>query len=166
MTDTQDDLCTTCGRPLHAHNRHVRFLLPDPVLSAADREQTSGTWMSHADANLSVMMLVPTVGSFVRALLPVQLTGGYTVTFGVWLGIKPEDLQRAFSIWTAPEYVELRLAGRLANALPVWDVFAVPAEAAVRDSEQTPYIVRSSEEMLTRVLTESWPHDQIPAGLP
>jgi hypothetical protein len=29
------------------------------------------------------------VGAFLRALLPVQLTGGYTVTFGVWVGVHP-----------------------------------------------------------------------------
>ena len=166
MTSTPDDLCPTCGRPRDAHNRHLRFRLPDPVLSTPEREETEGTWMSHSDANQSVMMMVPTVGTFVRVLLPVQLTGGYTVTFGAWLGVHPDDLQRAFAVWTAPEYVDLRLEGRLANALPAWDVFAVPAEAAVRDPEQTPYIVRSSDELLSQVLTEAWPHDQILEGLP
>lgn len=122
--------------------------------------------MSHSDANQSVMMMVPTVGTFVRVLLPVQLTGGYTVTFGAWLGVHPDDLQRAFSVWTAPEYVDLRLEGRLANALPAWDVFAVPAEAVVRDPEETPYIVHSSDELLNRVLTEAWPHEKILDGLP
>lgn len=70
--------CPTCGRPVDAHDRHVRFRLPDPVLAVPDQERTEGTWLSHADANQSVMMMVPTVGTFVRSLLPVRLTGGYT----------------------------------------------------------------------------------------
>jgi hypothetical protein len=122
--------------------------------------------MSHADANQSVMMMVPTVGSFLRVLLPVQLSGGYTVTFGAWLGVHPDDLKRAFSVWTAPDYVDLRLDGRLANALPAWDVFAAPAAAAVRDPEHTPHIISSSDEVLSRVLTEQWPHEEILDGLP
>jgi hypothetical protein len=36
------------------------------------------------------MMQVPALGTFVRAMLPVQLTGGHTVTYGgVWVGIDP-----------------------------------------------------------------------------
>ena len=35
-------------------------------------------------------------GTRVRALLPVQLAGGHTVTFGVGLGVDPADLRRAF----------------------------------------------------------------------
>jgi len=160
------DLCPTCGRPRDAHDRHVRFRLPDPVVSAPDRELTEGTWMSHADANQSVMMMVPNVGTFVRVLVPVHLTGGYTVTFGAWLGVHPDDLQRAFSVWTSPSYVDLRLEGRLANALPAWDVFAVPAEAAVKDPDHTPYLVGSSDSVLSEVLTQEWPHETILSGLP
>ena len=131
-----------------------------------DRELTEGTWMSHADANQSVMMMVPNVGTFVRVLIPVHLTGGYTVTFGAWLGVHPDDLQRAFSVWTSPSYVDLRLEGRLANALPAWDVFAVPAEAAVKDPDHTPYLVGSSDSVLSEVLTQEWPRETILSGLP
>lgn len=76
------------------------------------------------------MMQVPGLGAFVRARLPVQLTGGHTVTYGVWVGIHPDDLQRAFAIWWQPEYTELTLDGALANALH------------------------------PRVLTETWPHPE------
>ena len=48
------------------------------------------------------MMLVPNVGPFVRALPPFGLTGGYTVTFGVWVAVHPDDLQRAFAVWCEP----------------------------------------------------------------
>jgi hypothetical protein len=78
----------------------------------------------------------------------------------------PDDPERAFSVWTAPDYVDLRLDGRLANALPAWDVFAAPATAVVRDPDHTPYIFSSSDEVLSRVCTEQWPHEDILAGLP
>lgn len=112
------------------------------------------------------MMMVPIVGTFVRSLLPVRLSGGYTVTFGVWLGVHPDDLQRAFSVWVAPEYVDLRLEGRLANALPAWDVFGAPVVATVLDPEATPYVVSSTDPMLSQVLADEWPHEQILPGLP
>jgi hypothetical protein len=81
-----------CGRPLEVHDRHVRFGMPDPVLEAPDQDRVNGASLSHGDANSSVMMQTPGVGSFVRALLPVDLTGGYTVTFGVWVGVDPDEL--------------------------------------------------------------------------
>ena len=62
----------------------MRFVLPDPVLALPDREPATGTWMSHGSAQDSVMMQVPNVGAFVRALLPVKLTEGHTVTFDIW----------------------------------------------------------------------------------
>ncbi|MEV0136637.1 DUF2199 domain-containing protein [Dactylosporangium sp. NPDC050688] len=112
--------CFSCGRPLVEHNRHVRFTLPDPVLDTPEQERTSGTWMSHVNAYESVMMQVPDVGTFVRALLPVRLTGGHTITFGVWIAIDPADLQSVFATWWEPEYQDLRMAGWLANAISPW----------------------------------------------
>ncbi len=66
------------------------------------------------------MMQVPDAGPFVRCLLPVHLTGGFTLTFGVWLAVHPDDLQHAFRVWWEPEYRELELDALLANRLPVW----------------------------------------------
>jgi hypothetical protein len=41
-------------------------------------------------------------GAFVRALLPVKLTEGHTVTFGVWPAIHLKDLKPAFDSWRDP----------------------------------------------------------------
>ncbi len=41
------------------------------------------------------MMQIPGYGAFVRALLPVHLTGGDSITFGVWLTIDPRQLPRS-----------------------------------------------------------------------
>lgn len=115
--------------------------------------------MSHGDARSSVMMQVPGVGPFIRAVLPVSLTGGFTVTFGVWLLVHPADLERAFHVWWAPEYTDLVLDGWLANSLPVWGLLASPVRAVVRDPAATPCCDSSSNDELQRVLTHEWPHD-------
>lgn len=158
--------CPTCGPPLDEHDRHVRFRLPDPVLAVVGWEGLPDTWLSDPDPGKAVMMHVPDLGGFVRCLLPVQLTGGYEVTFGLWLAVHPADLRRAFDAWWAPQYDELVLDGYLANALPSWGLLGAPASAEVRDVEATPYIVGSVEPQLARVLTEAWPHDDVLAALP
>lgn len=158
--------CPTCGRPIDAHNRHVRFRLPDPVLELPDQERTEGTWLSEADANSSVIMQVPDLGAFVRVLLPVHLTGGYRVTFGAWLGVDPAELRRASSLWWEPEYAGLEFEGRLANALPGWGLLAAPAQAAVLNPDETPYIVGSSDHEFNHVLRDEWPHRDVLDRIP
>jgi hypothetical protein len=153
--------CPSCGRPLDAHNRHVRFTLPDPVLNAPDGEKTAGMWMSHGTARESVMLQVPEIGAFVRALLPIDLTGGHTITFGVWLAVDPREFQAIFAVWWEPEYRDLRFTGWLANAIPPWGMLAAPVETAVRDPDQTPYCDRSDALLLDRVLHDQWPHDLV-----
>jgi hypothetical protein len=160
------EVCPTCGRPIDAHNRHVRFRLPDPVNELPDRERTPGAWLSHDEPEPSVMMQVPNVGAFVRCLLPVHLTGGFTVTFGVWLAVHPDELQRAFRVWWDPAYADLVLDGWLANALPGWGLLATPATARVRDVDQTPYIAATDEALLHAVLSDEWAHEEVLARLP
>lgn len=155
-----------CGRSRDEHNRHVRFRLADPVLAASEQERTPGTWMSHDDAATSVMMQVPGVGPFVRVLLPVSLVGGDTVTFGLWLGVHPDDLQRAFREWWAPTYTDLVLEGRIANNVEPWGLLARPAVAQVRDPNQTPYLTSSTDSLTGQVLTKEWPHAEVLGALP
>ena len=112
------------------------------------------------------MMQVPDLGRFVRVLLPVHLTDGYTVTFGTWLGVHPDDLNRAFNVWWQPEYQDLRLEGRLANALPKWGLLGALAATVVQDTDATPCVAHSSDPILSRVLAEEWSHAEILASLP
>jgi hypothetical protein len=112
------------------------------------------------------MMQVPGAGAFIRALLPVTLTGGYSVTYGVWLGIHPDDLRRTYDVWWEPAYQDLRLEGRLANAIPPFGLLASPVVATVRDVEETPYCTESNDAELSRVLTQEWEHTMVLASLP
>jgi hypothetical protein len=156
------DACPTCGLPVENHDRDVRFTLPDPVLGLVDAGGLpEGSWLSHDDPDESVMLLVPELGAFVRCLLPLRLEGGHTITFGVWVGVSSEDLQRAWSVWWEPEYADLELTGVLANALPGVDVLAAPVVVRVRDAEETPYVDSSSDTLLAQVLADEWPHAQV-----
>jgi len=161
-----EQLCGLCGRPVESHHRNIRFLLPEPVLATPAWEKEPGAWLSGDSPETSVMMQVPSVGAFVRALLPVSLTGGYAVTYGVWVGIDPQELQRAFAVWFEPEYQDLRLDGLLANSIQPWGLLGAPVSLAVRDPEHTPYCSDTTDLQLSRVLTEQWPHEDILDSLP
>ena len=76
------------------------------------------------------------------------------------------DLQHAFRVWREPEYQDLRLEGALANSVPPWGLLAAPVTLAVKDPEHTPYCVSSSDPMLSRVLSQEWPHNDVLGTLP
>jgi hypothetical protein len=149
--------CPTCGRPLDEHNRHIRFGVPEPVLSIPEAERPALTWGN------DVLMTVKGVGGFVRILVPVKLSGGYTVTYGAWLSVDYETLVRAWQLWTEPAYEQLRLSGVLANMLPGWEdeTYVKPVEAAVLNIDHTPYAVDSSDDFMRRVLMNEWPHEEV-----
>ena len=155
-----------CGRLAGAHDRHVRFRLPEPVLTSTGQEKVPGSWLSHDSPETSVMMQIPSVGAFVRALLPVRLTGGHTVTYGVWAGVRPGELRRAFSVWQEPEYQDLQLEGFLANSIQPWGLLGAPVSLSVRDPQHTPCCSGSPEPELSRVLAEEWSHEDILDALP
>ena len=128
-------------------------------MPAEDRE--SRTWGN------DVLMMVQDVGAFVRVLVPVHLTGGYTVTFGAWLGVHPDDLRRTYEIWNEPEYANLELDGRLANMLPPWEdkTYGRSLRATVRNADQVPYAADSSDTDLQSILTEEWQHEFVLAAV-
>ena len=155
------EICPHCGRPLDAHNRHLRFALPEPVLDVPVAERAARTWGS------DVLMQVQDVGAFVRVLVPVHLTGGFTVTFGAWLGVHPDDLRKAYELWWTEEYSGLKLEGRLANMLPPWEseIYAKPLNVVVRNRDEVPYADSSSDDFLQNVLTREWPHEHVLAAV-
>jgi hypothetical protein len=157
------DNCVTCGRSVDAHNRHLRFQLPTPLFDLPDWEQVPGLWMSHDTPTESVMLQADGYGAFIRALLPIHLEDDHTLTYGVWIGVHPAQLQEAFAVWWGdnPAYLDLRLDGRLANRIDPWDLLGSPVVATVRSPDETPYCVSSEDPVLARVLTHPWPHDEV-----
>jgi hypothetical protein len=150
-------VCPTCGRPLDLHDRHVRMHLPDPVLAVPPEERPARTWGN--DTHLQVQG----VGAFVRVLLPIRLTGGFSLTVGTWLAIDPADFRSVWEEWDTESYSSLVLEGFLANAIPPWGdaVLGAPATAAVRDPKLNPYIASSEHLILGEVLATEWPHEEV-----
>jgi hypothetical protein len=161
MSGSSTPRCPDCGRPLDDHQQAVRFTLPDAVLDCADWSDRPGTWLSGEDAWSSSFLTVPGVGSFMRSTLPVPLTGGHRLDFGVWIRADPDVLDHAWAIWHAPEYAELAVDGLLANELPGWEVLGAPVTATVRRADELPYCTSSPDPALAGVLTREWPHAEV-----
>jgi hypothetical protein len=151
--------------PVDLHDQHVRFSKPDPVLQAGETS-ASDIWMSGADANSSVMMQVNNVGAFVRALLPVKLTAGHTITYGVWVGINPAELRHVFDTWWSPGYPNLVITGFIANTVKPWGLLGSPVQLRVLNPEHTPYCVESMDERLRGVIKDQWDHELVLSAVP
>lgn len=150
--------CALCGRSATAHGQDPRFVLPDRVAELPDREYTPGIAMTGETAEDSVLLKTGSEG-FIRATLPVRLVGGLTVQYGLWVEISPLALERAFEVWTEPGYGDLRLAGRLANAIPPWGLLDAAVQVAVGDPAELPVCVGSTDPELRKVLAGEFDHD-------
>lgn len=128
--------------------------------------ESGGLWLSHATPRESVMISAEGVGAFVRALLPVHLTGGHSVTFGVWIRVPPGEMHRALSEWFAPTYPDLLIDGHLANQIAPWSVRGAPTRIAVIDPDHTPYVTSSSGAELAAVLQDTGNHALVLSTLP
>ena len=156
--DADGGTCHVCGSTLSGPDRDVRFAWPDALFAdIQDGRTIDGLWMSHDSAASSVMMRARGT-AFLRVLLPLRGDDGSTITYGVWLQLEVEDLHRAYSVWTEPEYVNLRLGGRLANDVPPGGVLDAPVTAAVRDPDETPYVDQSEHPLLNQLLSPDERH--------
>jgi hypothetical protein len=144
----------------------VRFGLPDVVLAMPGQQRSPDVRMTHETPTESVFLQVRGGGSFVRSLLPVRLTGGHTVRFGVWLEVGADQQRHAASVWWEPDYLDLRLNGWLANALPGWGLLDAPVVATVRTQDESPYCTSSPDPELSRVLSDEWDHEAVLPLLP
>jgi hypothetical protein len=106
------------------------------------------------------------VGFFVRSLVPVQLSGGHLVTYGVWIEADEEAVQHAHSEWNAATYSDLVIQGRLANKLAPWGLYGAEVTARPRETNEIPYVSSSSDLSMQAVLNEVWPHESVLATLP
>jgi hypothetical protein len=158
------DGCELCGHSIDEHDRNIRFVWPDPVVNA-DALPGSEVWVSGADPNSSVMMQVNGIGAFIRALLPVKLTGGYAITYGVWIGIDPNKLQPVLETWWSPSYRESVLDGRLANRIERRGLLAAPVGLGVRDEDSIPFCLSRDDDRLGGMLSDEWNHELVLTAL-
>jgi hypothetical protein len=102
------------------------------------------------------------VGFFIRVIVPVRLSDGYSVDFGTWLEVFSEDFRTAWQTWNFPEYKDLVLEGYLANDISPWGKLPhALVKATVREMSQVPYATSSDDELVTRILGETWPHADV-----
>lgn len=110
-------------------------------------------------------LAIKNVGFFVRVILPVQLTGSFSVAFGTWLEVRDEDFKKAWRTWNAPEYADLAMEGYVGNEIEPWNPFPhALVRAVVRDVEQVPYLASSDDPLFTRILDETMPHADVLAS--
>jgi hypothetical protein len=105
---------------------------------------------------------IKNVGFFVRVLLPVQLTDGFSAAIGTWLEIDADDFRKAWQSWNFPEYADLVIEGYVANAVAPWGQFPhALVRAVVRDVDQVPYLASSDDPKISKILGETWPHPEV-----
>ncbi|MGA2512848.1 MAG: DUF2199 domain-containing protein [Candidatus Limnocylindrales bacterium] len=137
------------GRPLT-----VTFEQPDVIFDI--REELLDTWGEDP------FLAIKDVGFFLRVILPVKLTDGFSVDFGTWLEVHSNDFRTAWQTWNAPEYADLDIEGYVANAIEPWKKLPhALVRATVRDVDQVPYLVSCDDELVTRILGETWPHADV-----
>jgi hypothetical protein len=145
---------------MDGRHRDTRFGWPDAVFELPERERTDGAWLNAEDPRAADFMTVPGVGSFVRALLRVPLSEGFSITFGVWLEVDDDRWSRTYEEWWTPEYARLRLPGRLANALAPWGLLGAEVDAAPLDPEDLP-VCTAVDPALAKVMSQATPYEPV-----
>jgi hypothetical protein len=148
--------CVTCGIAPDPQGRpfSITFTLPDVHYDI--HPELLDTWGDDP------FLAIKDVGFYLRVLLPVKLTDGYSVNFGTWLKIDPEVFHAAWNKWNFPEYKDFAFDGLLANRLEPWKpTLRTHVKAKVLDVAQVPFVVESPDPLGTRIITETWPHDEV-----
>jgi hypothetical protein len=107
-------------------------------------------------------LAIKNVGFFIRVVLPVKLSDGSIVDFGTWLEVHSEDFRTAWRTWNAPEYADLSVEGYVANEIAPWG--RLPHElvtASVVDVDEIPHLVSTANPIVTRILEETWPAEEV-----
>lgn len=152
--------CSCCGETIEAADRFdIRLHLPDVAFAEPDRPRKS----PH-----DALLIVEKEGTFLRVLLPVQLSSGSELVFGTWLRVDEDDARRAFKVWNEPSYADLRLEGELANAIKPWGhrLLGAKVTAGVRHVDEIPYVDGSPDPYVARVVGEEWEHDRVLERMP
>lgn len=165
ITPTDPGTCGFCGRALDGHDLHFRFRFPDRLAELLDGGLDPSEITGDADSDDVVRL---GEDCFVRVLLRVRLEDEAQVTFGTWLEVELEALRSVAEIWSTPDYANVVLHGRLANAIPPWgdEVRGAVVMAMVLSVDSPPYVTASDDASLSRVLDDEWPAEVVLAALP
>ncbi len=140
---------------------HLRMRLPEAVLSIRRREKSRSVHLNHPEPTQASMIHVDNGSCYLRALLVVNLRGGGSVTYGLWVEVSREDLRHTNDIWDQPTYADLSLTGRVANNIEPWGLLDAHVDIAVRSVDEAPYCVASHDDALAGVLTQEWDAEHV-----
>jgi hypothetical protein len=148
--------CSCCGIAPDPRGRpfSITFDVPDVYLEI--HPELLATWGDDP------FLAIKDTGFYLRVLLPVKLNDGFAVDFGTWLKVDPEVFRQAWRTWNFPEYKDLTFDGLLANRIEPWKpTLRTRVTARVRDVDQVPYIVESTDLLGKRIVADIWPHAEV-----
>ena len=87
--------CACCGIAPDPRGRPFSIVFEEPDVIKQIEPELLDTWGGDP------FLAIRGVGFFLRVILPVQLTDGFSVAFGTWLEIADEDFRHAWQIWNA-----------------------------------------------------------------
>ncbi|MGH7686783.1 MAG: DUF2199 domain-containing protein [Candidatus Dormibacteria bacterium] len=145
--------CPDCGREVDGLDREVTFGVPDEVYALSPETRRARVVQTGKS-----FLLFDGERCFLRVLLPVTLDIGHEFRFGVWIEVSQADFKRAWSVWDDPAYLDLRVDGRLANAVPPWRDAVLGADCSARPRNQSDalFIDESSQPILEGILSTPW----------
>ncbi|MFI5530914.1 DUF2199 domain-containing protein [Kitasatospora sp. NPDC051853] len=167
-------LCGRCGEPLSTATPAFDHDLPDPVADLTEQERRQVVTFASEQT-----VLTRTLGGFVRALLPVRLTDGRTVSFGVWISVEADTYGRfadavhgtgtGTGTGTGITGTGEPFDGRLATALAPWGDTLLAAPVTISSPRRggglrTPELLSSPAPALATVLRDTWPPAEVLSG--
>ncbi len=134
------------------------FGLPDDIFRLSLEERAARAKIGESIARLDGRF-------FVRSLFPRSVEGHGVWSFGLWIEVAKDDLERISRAWDDPTaYLALRFTGRLANDLTAEHqpgaVLGAPVEVAVKTADVKPYVHASSDPEVAALLARVWPRDE------
>ncbi len=150
--------CRVCGGDgTPAGERAVLLALPDVLLRRDPAHLLSGVGTDDPDPAAAVF-LEATEGCFVRCRLVVELDGGGSIAYSLWVRVTPDTAQRIGRTLGTEAALVLRFEGWLGNALPGAGFLDAPVTVGVSMSmNNQPVVVATADPALTTFLAERHP---------
>ncbi|RMI44476.1 DUF2199 domain-containing protein [Actinomadura harenae] len=165
--DTDDHHGHSCGCSCGGHldPEHPGFEISEPhLLAELSPEERARRIRTDTD----VLKIAKDVGNFLKVRLPIRLDDGRTVVYLLWVYLRAEVADELVRRVNDSDIEGFRFEGLLCNTVEPWgeDVLRAPVvlggqrvnpDGSLRYSE----ILESSDPLLSRILTETWPAEDV-----
>ncbi|WP_262060109.1 DUF6348 family protein [Streptomyces sp. STR69] len=157
-THAHGDTCD-CGGHLDPEHPGFDLALPHLVAELSEEERRR-----RVKSDTGAIITAEGVGNFLKVRLPIRLDDGRTVVYLAWIYLRPTVFDDFVQRVHDDDLAGHRFEGLLCNAIDPWgeDVLRAPVvlggqrineDGSVRLSE----VLESSDPLLSKVLTETWP---------